>query len=91
MKKEVIFNGETIDLVKLCAEIGNWYGDFFIEEERYCIDNGMEVFKYDTPTELLQDWLSTLECSYKEDEFTVPAIPQSNWIWAKEIEIIKSL
>ena len=91
MKNEVIFNGETINLVELCAEIGNWYGDFFMAEELYCIDNGEKVFEYNTPTELLKDWLSTLECSYAEDEKTVPSIPKSEWIWAKEIEIIKSL
>ena len=91
MKNAVIFNGETINLVELCAEIGNWYGDFFMKAGHYCIDNGEKIFAYKTPTELLKDWLSTLECSYKEDEFTVPTIPQSKWMWAKEIEIIKSL
>jgi hypothetical protein len=40
---------------------------------------------------LLKDWLITLELSYKEDAKTVPSIPKEEWIWAKEIEIIKSL
>jgi len=92
MKKEIIFNGEKIDLIKLCKDIGNWYGDFFVNKKgQYCIDNGVDVFEYDTPTELLKDWLETLELSYKEDEKTYPPIPKEEWIWSKEIEIIKTL
>ena len=79
-------------LIKLCEEIGNWYGDFFVNKKgQYCIDNGIDLFEYDTPTELLKDWLETLELSYKEDAKTVPPIPESEWIWKKEIEFIKSL
>jgi hypothetical protein len=33
MKEEIMFNGEKIDLISLCREIGNWYGDFFMNEK----------------------------------------------------------
>lgn len=92
MKKEIMFNGEKIDLIKLCKDIGNWYGKFFVNDKgQYCIDNYEKIFAYNTPIELLKDWLSTLECSYEEDEKTVPPVPEAEWIWKKEIEIIKSL
>ena len=45
---------------ELCKEIGKWYGAFFEENGKLCIDNGQEVFQYDTADELLSDWVDTL-------------------------------
>ena len=45
---------------EMCKEIGNWFGDFFEEEGKLCIDNGEEIFRYNTEDELLADWLITL-------------------------------
>lgn len=45
---------------ELCKEIGNWFGDFFKENGKLCIDNHEKIFKYNTEDELLIDWLDTL-------------------------------
>lgn len=45
---------------KLCEEIGNFFGEFKESDGQLCIDNGEKVFRYNTPDELLIDWLDTL-------------------------------
>ena len=44
----------------LCQEIGNFFGHYFEENGQLCIDNGEKVFRYNTPDELLADWVDTL-------------------------------
>ena len=39
----------------LLREVGNWYGDFWIENGKYMISNGEKVFCYDTPEQGLID------------------------------------
>lgn len=46
--------------ITLCKSIGNFFGDYFEEDGKLCIDNGDQVFKYDTPDDLLKDWMETL-------------------------------
>ena len=66
----------------LCKEIGGFFGDFFIDSEKLCIDNGEEVFRYDTPDDLLKDWIDTL-IMHQHDTF---GDPSGNW--EKEIVFI---
>ena len=46
--------------INLCQEIGHFFGCYFEENGQMCIDNGEEVFRYNTPDELLADWVETL-------------------------------
>ena len=46
--------------INLCYEIGHFFGCYFEENGQMCIDNGDEVFRYNTPDELLADWVETL-------------------------------
>ena len=45
---------------EVCEEIGNWYGKYLTEDIYLCIDNGQNVFKYETADALLIDWVDTL-------------------------------
>ena len=44
----------------LCKTIGDFFGDYFEENNQFCIDNGEEVFRYNTRDELLKRWVDTL-------------------------------
>lgn len=46
--------------MELCKKIGSFFGDFFVDSEKLCIDNGESIFRYGTPEDLLKDWLDTL-------------------------------
>lgn len=48
------------DITKMCMEIGNVFGEYFEENNQFCIDNGEQVFRYNTEKELLTDWVETL-------------------------------
>lgn len=55
----------------LLREVGNWYGDFWIENGKYMINNRERIFCYDTPEEGLIDWLETMiESNEDEDVLT---------------------
>ena len=51
---------------ELCIDIGNFFGDYFEESGKLCIDNYEQVFKYDTPAELLVDWVDTLVLNHMD-------------------------
>ena len=68
-------------MYNLCEYIGDWYGQFFMEDGKYCINNYQKVFKYDSMKELLIDWLGTLECDMEDNGTN----------WTKEIKFIKFL
>ncbi len=44
----------------VAMQIGNFFGSYYEKDNQYCIDNGDQVFRYDSPKELLIDWLDTL-------------------------------
>ena len=48
----------------LCKEIGNFFGEYFEENNQLCIDNYDKVFRYNTEKELLVDWVDTLICNH---------------------------
>ena len=55
----------------LLREVGNWYGDFWMENGKYMINNREQIFCYDTPEEGLIDWLDTMiESNEDEDVVT---------------------
>lgn len=51
---------------ELCKEIGNYFGTYFEEDGKFCIDNEVEIFRYDTEDELLKDWLDTIIENHKD-------------------------
>lgn len=67
---------------ELCAKIGEFFGSYFEEDGKLCIDNGEEVFRYDTADELLADWVKTL-VMHQHDCFG-----DSSGNWEKEIVFI---
>lgn len=71
-----------MDQCELCKEIGECFGDYYIEGERCCIDNGDEVFRYKTPKALLADWVDTLVHQHIASEGDVGAN------WEKEVKFI---
>ena len=71
---------------KLCEEIGSFFGGYFEENGQLCIDNGDEVFRYDTADELLIDWVDTLIESHRE--YLSYGTPGFNW--EKEVLFIYS-
>ncbi len=60
---------------KLAKEIGDFFGKYFEEDQLYCIDNGENVFQYESPQELLSDWVDTLICHQHDTE----GDPSGNW------------
>ena len=61
--------------MELCKEIGNFFGDFFVDSEKLCIDDGENIFRYDAPEDLLKDWLDTL-IMHQHDTL---GYPSGNW------------
>lgn len=59
----------------LCKDIGEFFGNYFEEDGKICIDNGEEIFQYDTPDELLKGWVETLVW-HQHDTF---GDPSGNW------------
>lgn len=70
---------------ELCKFIGNFYGEYFEENEQLCIDNGENIYRYNTEKELLKDWVDTLVCSHYYDCI---AYSSPNDSWEKEIRFI---
>lgn len=52
----------------LLREVGNWYGDFWMKDGKYYIDNREKVFCYDTPEQGLIDWLDTMYDSNEDED-----------------------
>lgn len=51
-----------------CKEVGEWFGHHTeLSDGSVLIDNGQDVFSYDTPEEMLIDWEETLLESYRTD------------------------
>lgn len=48
------------DIRTLCKDIGDYFGDYFEEDNQLCIDNGEKIFRYNTEKELLLDWVDTI-------------------------------
>ena len=68
---------------KLLEEVGYWYGDFWIKDGKYYIDNGEQTFCYDTPEEGLIDWLDTMLDSNEDEDIET---------WSKrEIAFVEAL
>ena len=68
----------------LCKEIGNFFGDYFEENNQLCIDNGENIFRYNTEKELLADWADTLVCNHYDCKYN-GNIADS---WEKEVRYI---
>lgn len=49
-----------MDKKQLCKDIGTFFGEFFEQDGQLCIDNGEEVFRYDSEDALLAGWVDTL-------------------------------
>lgn len=51
-----------------CKEVGEWFGHYTeLSDGSILIDNGQDVFSYDTPEAMLIDWEETLLESYRTD------------------------
>lgn len=70
--------------IKLCQQIGNFFGRYFEENGQLCIDNEEKVFTYNSADELLIDWVDTLVENHR-DTF---AYGSPNDSWEKEIVFI---
>ena len=46
-----------MDNKELCCQIGDAFGRFYEDNGMLCIDNGVQVSRYETPEELLKDWV----------------------------------
>lgn len=80
-----------MDKRKLCKEIGDFFGNYFEENNQYCIDNGLEVFRYDSTDDLLKDWVSTLiENQHDTSDNPGSAYRVVNDSWEQEIVFIYS-
>ena len=78
-----MFNTNAFTNRDLCEEIGEYYGEFYEDMSGYLnIDNGDQVFTYQTEEELLKDWLPTLQET--EDDL-------QDGYWADVIEYIQDL
>lgn len=66
----------------LCKEIGDCFGDYFEENNQFCIDNGEKVFRYDSEKELLTDWVDTLVSQH------ISCGGESGGNWSDEITFI---
>ena len=73
-----------LDAKTLCKEIGNFFGEYFEENNQLCIDNYEKIFRYDTEKELLADWVNTLVCNHYDCK-TNGNIADS---WEKEVRYI---
>lgn len=73
--------------LELCKEIGNYFGTYFEEEGRYCIDNYDTVFRYDSVDKLLADWVDTLVENHHD---TMNNNDGCNNSWENEILFIYS-
>ncbi len=67
---------------ELCKEIGQCFGKYWIEGERYYIDNGDDLFRYKNPEELLADWVETLIHQHIDSEGDAGAN------WEEEVRFI---
>lgn len=85
-------NQKTYDYfhkIEVAEEIGNYFGDFFEENDQFCIDNGERIFRYDDVDSLLVDWLDTLIENH-HDNYYIDKHGQELYGWDKEIEYIYS-
>jgi hypothetical protein len=73
---------KTIKIKELSREIGNCFGQFFEENNQFCIDNGEEIFRCDTEKELLTDWVDTLIEQHIDNN------GKDGANWDKEVEFI---
>lgn len=64
-------------IYEIAEEVGNWYGTFYDDANGIYIDDGYIAHTYDTPKELLQDWIYTM----LEDE---------NNVWNAELKFLLS-
>jgi hypothetical protein len=71
----------------LCREIGYYFGIYFEEGGLYCIDNGEQVFRYDSTDKLLADWVDSLVENHHD---TIDNNDGCNNSWEKEIIFIYS-
>lgn len=70
-----------MDKYLLAQDIGQFFGCYFEEDGMVCIDNGDEVYEYETVDDLLADWVDTLV------ESQYDGAPPS-CCWEKEIVFI---
>ena len=73
----------SMNNLELCEEIGDFFGEFYHDSNgRLVIDNGDQVYTYNTAEELLKDWVDTL----RESDAT-----QQDDYWADVVEYILTL
>lgn len=78
-----------MDKTTLCKNIGEFFGDFFEDSGKLCIDNGDHVFRYDTEDDLLADWVDTLVENHHDTADNCKSNSRSiNDSWEKEIVFI---
>ena len=73
---------KTLAIKGLAREIGNCFGEFFEENNKFCIDNGEEIFRYDTEKDLLADWVETLIEQHRDSN------GEDGANWDEEVEFI---
>lgn len=78
-----------MDKIAVCKEIGNYFGDYFEENNQFCISNHDEVFRYNSPDELLKDWLDTILENHI-DNFHIDKYGQECDGWEEEVQFIFS-
>ncbi len=64
-----------LDEKQIAREIGDFFGRYFEEDQCYCIDNGDEIFRYDSIKELLTDWVDTLV----DHQHSTDGDPSGDW------------
>ena len=77
-----------MDKLKLCKEIGTFFGNYFEENNQLCIDTGLQVFRYNTPDQLLTDWVDTLLCHQYDTDHKGNGQDTPSFYWEKEILFI---
>ena len=70
-----------IDKYELAKEIGNFFGTYFEQNGKFCINNYDDIFRYDSVDALLTDWVNSL-VEHQNDN------PDLSGYWESEIEFI---
>lgn len=69
------------DKYQLAKEIGNFFGSFYEQNGKFCINNYSEIYRYDSVDALLTDWVDTLVAHQHDNK-------DLSGYWEAEIEFI---
>ena len=50
----------NLQMLKLCIEIGDMFGQYFEKDKKHYLNNGETIFEYQSKKELLTDWVDSL-------------------------------